>query len=593
MNAPRPAIARLSAPLRGLWWFAYPRQHMVADLLAGVVVAVLVLPQSLAYALLAGLPPQAGLYASILPVLAYALVGSSMVQAVGPVAITAIVTFAVLSPLAAPGSAAYVGMAAALALMSGLLVLAFGVLRLGFLASLLSRPVVSGFISGSAWLILISQLKLLLGVSAAGVGAWGQLSSTLTQLPQAHLPTVALAVAAVVLLMAARRALAPALVQWGVARAAADMAVRLVPLAVVLLATAAVVVWRLDVRHGVVVVGAVQQGLPELGLVLPGVDTLALLVLPAFVLAFIGTVQNIAMAQALAIKRRERVNPNQELVGLGLSNVVASVAGGMPVGGGLSRTAINVAAGAQTPLASVVAAFAMLVLVWVGTAGFARIPLPVLAATIVVAALQMVDVAEFRRAWAYDRADALAWAGTALGVLVLGLQGGIVLGIALSLATLLYRASTPHIAVVGRVAGTEHFRNVERHGVETLPGVLFLRIDESIFFGNLRAIEARLMAELAKLSQPHAVVLIMSAVNRVDLTGLEALTDLQRDLSARGVALHLAEVKGPVQDRMQGTAFLTALQGRIHLSTNGAFQVLGAWDGYQPGKGPGNVVPNA
>lgn len=558
----------------GLWWRAYPRQHLGADVLAGVVVAVLVLPQSLAYALLAGLPPQAGLYVSILPVLAYALVGSSMVQAVGPVAITAIVTFAVLSPLAAPGSAAYAGMAAALALMSGLLVLAFGVLRLGFLASLLSRPVVSGFISGSAWLILISQLKLLLGVSAAGVGAWGQLSSTLAQLPQAHLPTVALAAAAVVVLVAGRTALAPALVRWGVARAAADMAVRLVPLAVVLLATAVVVVWGLDVHHGVAVVGAVKQGLPELGLALPGVDTLGLLVVPALILAFIGTVQNIAMAQALAIKRHERVNPNQELVGLGLSNVVASVAGGMPVGGGLSRTAINVAAGAQTPLASVVAAFAMLGLVWVGTAGFARIPLPVLAASIVVAALNMVDAEEFRRAWAYDRADALAWAGTALGVLVLGLQGGIVLGIALSLATLLYRASTPHIAVVGRVAGTEHFRNVERHGVETLPGVLFLRIDESIFFGNLRAIEARLMAELAKLSQPHAVVLIMSAVNRVDLTGLEALTDLQRDLSARGVALHLAEVKGPVQDRMQGTRLLAGLAGRIHLSTNAAFQSL-------------------
>lgn len=574
MTPNRSLWQRVCAWSDDFWWRAYPRQHLGADLLAGAVVAVLVLPQSLAYALLAGLPPQAGLYVSILPVLAYALVGSSMVQAVGPVAITAIVTYAVLSPLATPGSAAYVGMAAALALMSGLLVLAFGVLRLGFLASLLSRPVVSGFISGSAWLILISQLKLLLGVSAPGVGAWGQLSATLVQLPHAHLPTVALSVTTVAVLVAARSALVPALVRWGVARAAADMAVRLVPLAVVLLATAAVAVWGLDVYHGVAVVGAVQQGLPELGLTLPGVDTLGLLLVPALILAFIGTVQNIAMAQALAIQRRERVNPNQELVGLGLSNVVASVAGGMPVGGGLSRTAINMAAGAKTPLASVVAAVAMLVLVWVGTAGFARIPLPVLAATIVVAALQMVDVAEFRRAWAYDRADALAWAGAALGVLVLGLQGGIMLGIALSLATLLYRASTPHIAVVGRVAGTEHFRNVERHGVETLPGVLFLRIDESIFFGNLRAIEARLMSELAKLSQPHAVVLIMSAVNRVDLTGLEALTDLQRDLSARGVALHLAEVKGPVQDRMQGTALLTALQGRIHLSANGAFQVL-------------------
>lgn len=556
--------------LKGLWWRAYPRQHLGADVLAGGVVAVLVLPQSLAYALVAGLPPQAGLYVSILPVLVYALVGSSMTQAVGPVAITAIVTFSVLSPLAVPGSEHYVSLAAALALMSGLMVLAMGVLRLGFLASLLSRPVVSGFISGSAWLIFISQMKLLLGVSAPGVGAWGQLSATVTQLPQAHVPTVALAVVSVAVLVAARSALAPLLTRWGVARGAADLAVRLVPLLLVASTTAAVVAWELDTKHGVAVVGQIQQGLPELGLTLPGLSELGLLVVPALILAFIGTVQNIAMSQALAIKRRERVNPNQELVGLGLSNVVASVAGGMPVGGGLSRTAINVAAGAQTPLASVVAACAMLALVWAGTAGFARIPLPVLAASIVVAALNMVDVAEFRRAWAYDRADALAWLGTALGVLVLGLQGGIVLGIALSLATLLYRASTPHIAVVGRVAGTEHFRNVERHGVETLPGVLFLRIDESIFFGNLRAIEARLMAELAKLNEPRAVVLIMSAVNRVDLTGLEALTDLQRDLDARGVALHLAEVKGPVQDRMQGTELMVGLAGRIHLSTHAA-----------------------
>lgn len=558
----------------GLWWRKYPRQHLGTDLLAGAVVAVLVLPQSMAYALLAGLPPQAGLYVSILPVLVYALVGSSMTQAVGPVAITAIVTFSVLSPLAAPGSAAYVGMAAALALMSGLLVLAVGLLRLGFLASLLSRPVVSGFISGSAVLIFVSQLKLLLGVPASGADAWRLLSATLKQLPQTHMPTLLLASFALLALLGARAGLAPWLLRWGWPRTAADMAVRLVPLGVLALATVGVVVWEWDVRHGVAVVGQIKQGLPELGMVLPGLNELGLLLVPALILAFIGSVQNIAVAQALAIKRRERVNPNQELVGLGLSNVVASVAGGMPVGGGVSRTAVNLAAGAQTPLASVVAALVMLGLVLGGTDGFARIPLPVLAASIVVAALNMVDVAEFRRAWAYDRADALAWLGTAMGVLVLGLQGGIVLGIALSFATLLYRASTPHIAVVGRVAHTEHFRNVERYGVETLPDVLFLRIDESIFFGNLRAIEARLMAELAQLTQPRALVLIMSAVNRVDLTGLEALTDLQRELRARGVALHLAEVKGPVQDRMLGTALHAELEGRIHLSSNEAFQLL-------------------
>jgi SulP family sulfate permease len=240
----------------------------------------------------------------------------------------------------------------------------------------------------------------------------------------------------------------------------------------------------------------------------------------------------------------------------------------------MSRSAVNAASGAQTPLASIVSATLILCIVMVGTTAFARIPLPVLAANIVVAALGMIDVAEFRRAWAYDRADALAFLGTAFGVLALGLQWVIVLGIGLSLATLLYRASTPHIAVVGRIVGTEHFRNVERHGVETLALAVFLRIDESLFFGNLGAIEARLLSELDQAPQARAMVLIMSAVNRVDLTALEALTALEQDLQERGVALHLAEIKGPVQDRMLHTAFWRRLQGRIHLSANAAFEAL-------------------
>jgi SulP family sulfate permease len=216
----------------------------------------------------------------------------------------------------------------------------------------------------------------------------------------------------------------------------------------------------------------------------------------------------------------------------------------------------------------------MLGIVLLGTTWFARIPLAILAASIVVAAVSMIDVAELRRAWAYDRADALAFVSTALGVLVLGLQMGIALGIGLSLATLLYRASTPHIAVVGRIVNTEHFRNLERHGVETLPGALFLRIDESLFFGNLNAIESRLMGEIAKLPSVRDVVLIMSAVNRVDLTALEALTEIQLSLRARGIELHLAEVKGPVQDRMLKTPLWTNLLGRVHLSANAAFEHL-------------------
>ena len=556
------------------WARNYPKQHLRADLLAGLVVTVLVLPQSMAYALLAGLPPQVGLYASILPVMVYALVGSSMTQAVGPVAITAIMTFSVLSPLATPASPHYLTLAATLALLSGLLILALGVLRLGFLSNLLSRPVVSGFISGSALLIVLTQLKGLLGLHIAGATPWSQVAATLAQVTHANTATVVLSGLSITVLVFARSKLARQLVRLGVPSHAAELTVRLVPLVLVVLTTLAVMVWDLDQHYGVAVVGSVKNGLPDLGLQLPTSSDLSLLWVPALTLAFIGTVQNITMAQALATQRHERVDANRELIGLGSANIAAAVFGGMPVGGGLSRSAVNTSSGAQTPLAGMVSAACMLGIVLLGTAWFARIPNSVLAASIVVAAISMVDIAEFRRAWAYDRADAIAFLCTALGVLALGFQAGMVLGVGLTLATLLYRSSVPHIAVVGRIEGTEHFRNTERHGVQTLPGVLFLRIDESIFFGNLQAIEARLMQELAKLPQAHDIVLIMSAVNRVDLTGLETLTDMERDLRGRGILLHLAEVKGPVQDRLRLTGLWTALGDRVHLSAFAAFELL-------------------
>ncbi len=556
------------------WLKNYPRENLGADVIAGLVVTVLVLPQSLAYAMLAGLPPQAGLYVSILPVIAYAWVGSSMTQAVGPVAITAIMTYALLSPLAEPGSPQYIALAAALALFTGALVLVFGLLRLGYLASLLSRPVVSGFISGSALLILLSQLRLLLGVPAQGADTLAQLNSLVAHLGATNPVTLIIGGLGVATLLVAKNGLGKVLQRFGLARPQAELAARLMPLILVAGASLAVVWLDLDGAHGVAVVGSVRGGLPDFGLDIAGFSALGVLAGPALALAFISTVQNITMAQALAIKRHERIDANRELIGLGLSNLVASVAGGMPVGGGTSRSAVNVASGARSPLASIVSAVFMLCLVLIGTSWFERIPLAILAASIIVAAISMIDVAELRRAWSYDRADAGAYLGTALGVVVLGLQAGIVLGVALSLVTFLYRASTPHIAVVGRIPGTEHFRNVERHGVEVLPGVLFLRIDESIFFGNFRAVELRLVNELSRMPDARHVVLIMSAVNRVDLTALEALSEVRRDLQGRGIALHLAEVKGPVQDRLVHTDLWTHLSGHVYLSVNEAFEKL-------------------
>ena len=554
------------------WVSHYRREHLSDDLIAGLIVTVLVIPQSLAYALLAGLPPQVGLYASIFPVIAYALLGSSMTQAVGPVAITAIMTFAVLSPLAAPGSSQYLMLAATLSLFSGLLVLVFGALRLGFLSQLLSRPVISGFISGSAVLIVLSQIKFLLGISPQGSSSWQVLISLFEHASQTNPITLAIGATSLVLLFVARRWLAGALTGVGVRKRRAEFAVRLTPLVVLIVATGVVIALELDVKRGVAVVGEVKEGLASFTFFMPDPQMLELLVGPALILALIGMVQNITMAQALAIRRREKVDANRELVGLGAANITAAFYGGMPVGGGLSRSAVNTAAGAQSPLASIVSALSMLAIVAMGTHWLAKLPLAVLAASIVVAAISMVDVKAFRQAWAYDRADALALLGTALGVLILGIQQGIAVGIGLSLATLLLRASTPHIAVIGRIPGTEHFRNVERHGVETLPGVLFLRIDESLFFGNLSAVEARLTLELEKSPDTHDLVLIMSAVNRIDTTAMEVLTDFNRELAERGIRLHLAEVKGPVQDRLEKSPLWPALSGSVHLSVNEAFE---------------------
>jgi SulP family sulfate permease len=571
------SAARLLPP----WLRDYPKGVLAADLTAGLIVAVLVVPQSLAYALLAGLPPQAGLYVSIFPVVAYALLGSSQVQAVGPVAITAIMTFSVLSPLAAPGTPAYIALAAALALLSGLMVLAAGFLRFGFLAQLLSRPVMSGFISGAAVLIVLSQLKSLLGIAAGSGSPWQQVVDLLRRLPETHLPTLALAAAALALLVLARGPLPRALARAGLGDARGAFVARLVPLVVVVVGTLAVIGFDLDRRHGVAVVGSVPGGLPGFDFFLPAPETVGSLLVPAFLMALIGMVQCITMAQALAIKRRERIDANAELVGLGGANVVAAFYGGMPVGGGVSRSAVNVAAGAQTPLAGIVSALVMVAIVAGAAQWMERLPVAVLAASIIVAAWSMIDLAALRQAWAYDRADALALAGTALGVLFLGLELGIGLGILLSAAALLFRASQPHIAVVGRIRGSEHFRNVERHDVETLPAALFVRIDERLFFGNLAAVEARIDLELGRVPAARDLVLVMSAVNLMDATAVEVFAELNRDLAARGIRLHLAEIKGPVQDRLMRTALWSALSGEVFLSANQAFERLRS-DDYQP-----------
>ncbi len=535
------------------WLVHYDRRKAVQDGVAGMVVTILLVPQSLAYAMLAGLPPHVGMYASILPLAVYAAFGSSMTLSVGPVAVASLMTAAAVGPLAAAGSAEYTLLAMLLALIGGVVLLLLGVLRMGFVANLLSHPVISGFVTGSAILIALGQLKPLLGIPAKGETAIQLLGSLLARAQDFHLPTAALGVTAVVLLWTSRRYLAAMLRRAGIPQQAADIAAKLAPMLIVLLSIALVMALGLDTQAGVAVVGQIPAGLPSLQLVLPTAVQVQALFVPAVMIALIGFVESVSVAQSLANKRGETISADAELRGLGVANLASAVSGGFPVTGGFARSVVNFAAGARTPLSGVISA-ALMALVLLGMTGlFGRLPLAVLAATIIVAVVGLVDLATARHAWRFDRADAIAWAVTAAGVLGLGVEAGVGLGVAMSIGTLLWRASRPHIAVVGRVPGTEHFRNEKRYDVETCPDLLMLRIDERLFFANIGSVLQRIELELAGHAAARHLVLGLSSVSDIDLTAVEAMQRLHADLRQRQIELHLAEVRGPVMDRLQRT----------------------------------------
>lgn len=553
------------------WLRRYQRAWFAGDMTAGLIVTVMLIPQSLAYALLAGLPPEVGLYASILPMAAYALIGSSMTLAVGPVAVASLMTASALQPLAASGSAEYVVMAVQLSLLSGAMLLAFGALRLGFLAHFLSHPVISGFITGSAVLIAVGQLKHLMGVRVAGDNVVETILALAHAIPQTKPVTFLLGVGSVIFLWAARRFMATALSKIGVPAKAAELASKLAPMVAVIVSTALVATFKLDETAGVSVVGAVPQGLPALGFAMPSWSALGPLWLPALLISLVGFVESVSVAQSLALKREQRIKPNRELLGLGAANVASALSGGYPVTGGFARSVVNFSAGANTPLAGVISAALMaMVIAWM-TGLFHYLPHAVLAATIIVAVSSLVDMETLKQAWHYDRADAFSLLATALGVVAFGVEVGILMGVALSLGVLVWRSSHPHMAVVGRVPGTEHFRNVERHRVETVPGLLALRVDESLYFANASLVEDHVESLLGQDPSIKRVLLACAAVNQIDATALGVLTQMEQSLGKRGVELALAEVKGPVMDRLKDTLLGKRLEGRVYLSLHEAF----------------------
>jgi SulP family sulfate permease len=555
------------------WGRHYERSTLASDLLAAAIVTLMLVPQSLAYASLAGLPPHVGLYASIAPLLLYAILGTSRVLAVGPVAVVSLMTAAAIGEHAQAGSPQYWAVAITLAFLSGAMLLIMGLLRLGFLASFLSHPVISGFITASALLIAAGQLKVILGVKVEGHNfvelAWGLAQ----QWSHVHALTAALGLTMVAFLFWARLRLKPLLLSWGLRARLADVLTKAAPVGAI--AFAAVLTWFFQwSQSGVKIVGTVPQGLPPLTWPVWDFALWRELAMPALLISVVGFVESVSVGQTLAAKRRQRIEPDRELVALGASNLGAAFTGGFPVTGGFARSVVNFDAGAQTPAAGVFTAVGILLTVLLLTPALYFVPQATLAATIVVAVLSLVDLGVFKRTWLYSKADFAAVLTTVVVTLGVGVEAGLVAGVLVSLLLFLLKTSRPHIAEVGLVSGTEHFRNVLRHQVRVDPRLLSLRVDESLYFANARALEDRINQEVAKRPKLQHVVLQCSAINDVDASALESLEAIDHRLKDARILLHLSEVKGPVMDRLKSSQFLSDLGGRVFLTHYQAVQRL-------------------
>ena len=547
------------------WASTYQRETFASDAIAAVIVTIMLIPQSLAYALLAGLPPEVGLYASVAPLLLYAVFGTSRVLAVGPVAVASLMTAAAIGEHAHPGSQAYWAVAITLAFMSGCMLMVMGVLKLGFLANFLSHPVISGFISASALLIAASQLKTIMGVNATGDNFVDMVQSLASQIPKTQMLALCIGLTAMAFLWWVRKGLKPLLVRWGMDARPADFVAKAGPVAAI--AASTILTWAFDWQaQGLKIVGTVPQGLPPFTAPLWDMALWKSLAVPALLISVVGFVESVSVGQTLAAKRRQRIEPDQELFALGASNISAALTGGFPVTGGFARSVVNFDAGAQTPAAGVLTAVGITLATVFLTPALYFLPKATLAATIVVAVLSLVDLGILKRTWAYSKSDFVAVVSTLVATLALGVELGLVVGVGLSLALYLFRTSRPHIAEVGLVSGTEHFRNLTRHKVRTSPQLLSLRVDESLYFANSRALEDQINNAVASHPQLMHVVLQCSAINDIDASALESLETIEKRLGDSGIKLHLSEVKGPVMDRLEKTHFLAGLSGNVYLT---------------------------
>lgn len=555
------------------WLADYHQSTLLNDLNAGVVVAILLIPQSMAYALLAGAPPAYGLYASLLPLILYALFASSRALSVGPVAITALMVHSALSNLSLTDADSYLLAATHLSVLTAIFLMGMRVLRLSKITNFISHAVISGFTSAAAVMITISQLKPLLGLDLAlGNNLLLALPRLWQALPQSHMISLVAGVITLGLLWGTRHWLAAGLERFQCPAFVVKNSRKTGPLLAVVLGIMAGSTLPFEPQ---MLLGEIPQGLPTLALPAINLPLLETLWVPALLIALIVYIESISIATVQASQQRERINPEQELTALSLANVGAALCSTFPVAGSFGRSVVNADAGAQTPVASLIAAVILGITLLSLTPLFTTLPHSVLAAIIIMAVIPLIDLQTLRQMWRFNRGDAATLLVTFIAVLTTGVELGILIGVGLSLVIFLQRTSVPHIAVVGRIADTAHFRNVTRHPTQTCQTVLAVRVDESLYFANTRHVEQYILTQTQQTPGVRHVLLICSAVNFIDANALETLEVLSHQLRHQGITLHLSDIKGPVMDRLQRIDFSARLgDGEIFFSTDAAITQL-------------------
>lgn len=551
--------------------FVYNGSIFTEDLVAAIIVTILLVPQSLAYALLAGLPPQVGIYVSIFPLLAYALLGSSKYLNVGPTAVISIMTAASISIL--PESERLIS-AAALGVMTGSILLVAWLFKAGFIMNFVSRPVVSAYITGAAILIIISQLKHIFGVNIYSSTALSMLSELIKNMYNINEYSMLIGICAISLLIIINRYLAYSLIRLRIKSRRAKLVGRIAPILIVAIFIMFSSFYNFSNTFDLNVVGEIPKGLPPFSIPVLPYSSLQSLAMPAVVIAIVAFVDSCSTAQELAARSRSRVDSNKELLSLGASNLVAGMTGGYPINGSMSRSAVNFNAGGKTRFVGLLVAMMMALTAVFLTPILKDLPLAVLAALIIVACFSLVDFKNLWETWVYSRADGITAIATFSSVLIFGVQWGVLVGVILAMALHINSTLLPHMPLVGRFPGTEHYRDSGRFNVETNEIIKTLRVDESLYYANARYLEDRVAQVVEESPDLKDLVLMCTAVNRIDASALSSLEEINKRLKSAEIRLHFSDMQSRVKERLFRSNFLDKLSGQIFLSQHEAMEEL-------------------